>query len=98
MTTNPSDIDVSDIKPAALLAALYNRARAQGMGFFAAQPDMTEADAEAVLAKDPRGDFDYLHGRAMKVQIGEPVLDAQLYDRDNGRGAAQSVVDALRRT
>ena len=42
--------------------------------------------------------FDYLRGRVMKVEVGPgvKVLSAALYDRDNGHGAAATVVDSLR--
>ena len=40
--------------------------------------------------------FDYLKGRVMKVEINGSMLDARLYDRDNGPGAAKRVVDRLR--
>jgi hypothetical protein len=97
-------IDVSSIKPAALLAALYNASRPLGMGFLSFTPqDMGEAEAEEILkdATTRQGGggiayFDYLKGRVMKVRIGTPTLDPRLYDRDNGEGAAAEVVAGLR--
>lgn len=40
--------------------------------------------------------FDYLHGRVMKVELAGDTLDTYLYNRDNGAGAAEAIVAALR--
>lgn len=40
--------------------------------------------------------FDYLYGKVMKVEINKESLRTSLYDRDNGNGAAQRVVDSIR--
>lgn len=41
--------------------------------------------------------FDYLYGRVMKVDLSsDDGFEERLYDRDNGKGAAQKVIDALR--
>jgi hypothetical protein len=88
-------IDVSDISAAELLAALYNNSRAQGLGFLHYTPEpMTTAEAEKLIKA--RSYFDYIQGRVMKVEINGKTLDPWLYDRDNGEGAAQRVVDELR--
>lgn len=39
--------------------------------------------------------FDYLHGRVMKIDLAGDELDPWAYDRDNGQGAAQEVVNSL---
>jgi hypothetical protein len=46
---------------------------------------------------DTRGTryFDYLQGRVMKVSLEGDELDARLYDRDNGEGAAAEAISAL---
>ena len=107
-----SEIDVSDIGSAELLAGLYNAVNPSGMGVFQGRPgDMTVADANALLCGDEhetdypvnrnRSDgkpsyFDYLHGRCLKVEINGKTLRVGLYDRDYGEGAAQRVVDSIR--
>lgn len=89
-------IDVSDIPPAELLAALYNAARPRGLGHLLYDPKpMKPEEAEQFLG-EPTAYIDYLHGRVLKVWINGRTLDPILYDRDNGLGAAQRVVDALR--
>ena len=107
-----NEIDVSDIKPEDLLAALYNAVSPSGLGFLQAKlGDMTPEDALALLngdtqetdypvnrnrCKDKPAYFDYLHGRCLKVEINGETLRTALYDRDYGQGAAQKVVDSIR--
>ena len=73
---------------ATLLAALYNHAKTQGMGFLRAKMDhiMTFDEARITLMLgSPR--FDYLRGRIMKVDVSDSSPRTDLYDRDNGLGA-----------
>jgi hypothetical protein len=89
-------IDISKLDKADVLAALYNRAMPQGMGMLHFDPaPMTREQAQALL--DTRGTryFDYLQGRVMKVSLEGDELDARLYDRDNGEGAAAEAISAL---
>jgi hypothetical protein len=93
-------IDVAGIKPAALLAALYNNSIPLGMGVLHYEPGrMSEEEAERLIAEraeNGRAYFDYLKGRVMKVEVGGDALDPRLYDRDLGAGAAARVVASLR--
>lgn len=87
-----------DVDAAALLAALYNRAKPQGLGFlhYKSEP-MTTQEAQRVLDECGRFAFDYLRGRVLKVfeRDGE-IHRADLFDRDNGHGQfALGVEDAL---
>ena len=57
--------------------------------------DMTVAEAEEILNQTTY--FDYLKGRVMKVDLSsDDSFEEWLYDRDNGKGAAQRVIDSLR--
>jgi hypothetical protein len=97
-------IDIAGLDKASVLAALYNRARPQGMGFlhYTTEP-MTRDEAQAVIASGGTHlsglslHFDYLKGRVMKVDLSNDTFDPWLYDRDNGNGAAFDVVSELRR-
>jgi hypothetical protein len=42
--------------------------------------------------------FDYLHGRVMKVDLSGDSFDPWLYDRDNGEGAASRAIAKMRPT
>lgn len=95
MNTEPETIDISKLDKAAVLAALYNNSRQQGMGFMHAsgRSPMTTEQAAEELKSGTR--FDYLHGRVMKVELKGDTLDPWLYDRDNGRGAAAAALAPL---
>lgn len=86
-----TEIDISKMDKAAVLAALYNCARVQGMGILQAKSgDMPLEEARGLIQKMDY--FDYVHGRVMKVSLRGDTLRTALYDRDNGQGAAR---DAL---
>jgi hypothetical protein len=86
-------MNIKGISKAKILAALYNASRPQGMGFLQAkQGDMSEVEAQKLLDAGHTY-FDYLHGRVMKIDLsGGDELDTWLYDRDNGRGAAEDAI------
>lgn len=78
---------------AAALAALYNASKAQGRGRIHFTPgDMPLQEAEDLLNTSRCPYFDYLKGRVMKVDLALGELDAGLYDRDNGEGAAEKAL------
>jgi len=84
------------------VARLYNASRVQGMGIFMqVDGDMSvQAAAEEVNTHTHSSmhgkttSFDYLHGRTMKVWFegDSSDFDPSLYDRDNGKGAAERAV------
>lgn len=89
-----SDINISCLDKAEVLAALYNNARPQGLGFLHYTPeDMSTQEAEELL--DEQKYFDYLYGRVMKVNLTGSTFDSRLYDRDNGDGAALRAIQHL---
>lgn len=95
------EISIEGLDKAAVLAALFNGSRQQGMGFMNAggQQPMTIEKAQAVIDRC-NGDlyFDYLGGRVLKVDIGGNMLQTHLYNRDIGDGAAERIIDKLRGT
>lgn len=89
-------VDISGLDRADVLRALYAGARAQGMGLLQYEPEpMTREDAQKYV--DDWEYFDYVRGRVLKVRLDKEKseFDPQLYDRDNGLGAAQAAVDTL---
>lgn len=80
-------INISRANKAAVVAALYNASKAQGMGLlhFDPKPMSTQEAAELLQSYQY---FDYLKGRIMKIDLSGNWLDPRLYDRDNGEGAA----------
>lgn len=90
-------ISIEGLDKAAVLAALYNASRPQGMGFMKYDPNpMTVEQAREILSKQVS--FDYLMGRVMKISLDSDDLDTWGYDRDNGQGAAAKVIAELRAT
>jgi hypothetical protein len=90
-TVNIEGLDRADV-----LAALYNASRPLGMGFLSYNPKpMSRDEARSLLEGSTY--FDYLNGRVMKVDLrGVTTLESALYDRDNGPGAAERAIAALR--
>lgn len=97
-------IDIKGIYKPRLLQELYNRSHQQGLGLLDPKGavDMTIEEATSIVNlclvhpdKWPLT-FDYLNGRVMKVNISGDEMDPFGYDRDNGEGAAESVVDFIR--
>ncbi len=90
-------IDLKGVNKAAVLAALYNASKPQGMGFLHYDPKpMTKKEAKKLLKHQT--DFDYLQGRVMKVNLDGDTLNTWGYDRDNGEGAARVAIDSLLQT
>jgi len=90
-------ISMVGVDKAAVLAGLYNASKPLGMGFmhYDSTP-MTCEEAAEILSQQT--DFDYLKGRVMKVDLSGHEFDPWGYDRDNGEGAAQAIVDGIRET
>lgn len=90
-------IDLKGLDKAAVLAALYNASKPQGMGFmnYDSTP-MTVKQAGELLKRQTN--FDYLQGRVMKIDLAGDELDTWGYDRDNGEGAAKQAISALKAT
>ncbi len=89
-------MDITGLDKAEVLAALYNGSRQQGMGFMhsgGAEPMTTEQAREELKQTDH---FDYLHGRVMKICLDSDELRTALYNRDNGQGEAERIIEALK--
>jgi hypothetical protein len=87
---------ITGLNHAEVLAALYNSARVQGMGFLQADnKKMTTNEAQAILDESSDKYFDYLKGRVVKIKIAGDEIDTRLYNRDNGDGAAERIISKL---
>ena len=93
-----SKISIEGLSKPAVLAALYNASKPQGLGFMHYDPTpMTEEAAQQVIEQVGLR-YDYLKGRVMKVDISGNEFGVWGFDRDNGDGAAKHAIDALRNT
>jgi hypothetical protein len=92
-------MNIAGLKKAAVLAALYNASKPQGMGFMHYDPTpMTEKKAEMILWEGGETYFDYLKGRVMKIDLSRDEVDTWGYNRDNGPDAAEKAVAELRKS
>lgn len=97
-------VNIQGLSKAAVLAALYNVARPQGLGLLHYTPEpMTEAEATVIVTAaeaHPRPYrplfFEYLNGRVLKIDLSGDELDPWLFDRDNGQGACADAIARLR--
>lgn len=90
-------ISIRGLDKAAVLAALYNASKQQGFGLRneAGKKDLTVDEARQYVDGRDQLSFDYLRGRVMKVDITGNDLYPDLYDRDNGPGAAEAALAEL---
>lgn len=85
-------IEIKGLDKAAVLAALYNASRAQGMGVIHYDPNPMTIEEARDLLSTGQTYFDYYKGRVLKVDLSGDTLDAWLYDRDLGQGAAEIAI------
>ena len=89
-------IDISKLSKVQVLVALYNASQPLGTGLLHYDPaPMSEEEAADLLEQSTY--FDYVKGRLMKVDLSKNEFDPRLYDRDNGQGEAERVINALTR-
>lgn len=89
-------INIQGLNKSHVLRELYNNSKVQGLGIFQVKDlPMTTEEAEELLVN--QNYFDYLHGKVMKISLlGDIGFEELLYDRDNGKGKAQKIIDDLR--
>ena len=91
-----STVNIDGIDKVDLLIALHGASQPLGMGF------IQEAACGGVLNRATAEDYlkqpyvDYCEGRVVKCDLTGPEMSTGLYDRDNGAGAAERVVEGLR--
>lgn len=89
-------MDISKLNKAKVLAALYNRAKTQGLGQLQDTPEnMTQEEAQELL-NSGQTYFDYHNGRVMKIDMSTDELRTDLYNRDNGDNAAEDAIMAIK--
>ena len=88
-------IDISKKDKAEVLAALYNASHPLGFGRLLYDPNPMSIE-EARMFLQETMEFDYLKGRVMKIDLTGNLLETSLYDRDNGEGAAEKVIENVK--
>ena len=91
------EVNISGIDKKALLQALYSNAAPKGYGWCHYIPSHILPDQEmaSILEKSRR--IDYLHGRAMKIDISEDSVDTSIYNEYNGKNLAEMIIGGLRK-
>ena len=82
-------IDISNMDKADVLARLYNASHPSGLECMYLAPDQMTVEEARDILDDNEMSFDYLYGRVMAVDLSRDEFDTQLYDRENGCGAAE---------
>jgi len=86
---------IDDLDKVDVLIGLYNRAtQVPGLRKYTEMP--LSRDEVKALVDSGRTHFDYWLGRAMRINLDDD-LDTVGYNSANGDGAAEEVIDALRR-
>lgn len=89
-------INIAGLDRAAVLAALVNGSRSQGMGALQdPRRAITVAEAQQMIDRSMGLSFDYVCGRVIKCDLSGDTLDPRLYDRDLGLGAARRALAEL---
>jgi hypothetical protein len=89
-----STISIKGLDKARVLKVLYENAQVQGMGIFQVKgSELTLQECSDLLNNRTR--FDYLYGRVMKIDLSKDEFETALYNRDNGDGAAERVIEAM---
>ena len=86
-------VDITGLDKVAVLRALWSASRVAS--FLAGLPCPPFHAAAAVTAVQDY--IDYFQGRVIKMDLRGDTIDPRLYDRDNGAGAAERAVAALRK-
>lgn len=89
-------ISIEGIPKSALLAALYNGSKAQGIGRLIRPSSEMTAEMASEIIREQGLRFDYLAGTVLKVDLSGDELWTALYNRDVGEGAAEAIVEKLR--
>jgi hypothetical protein len=97
--TDSKTVDISGLDKMQVLKALWEESKTAS--FFAMMPKMappfSESEAQNVM-NSKRPYFDYLSGRVIKTDFTTDQLNPWGYDRDNGKGAMQRVVNSVKVT
>jgi hypothetical protein len=99
-------VSIRGLDKARVLMALYENAKVQGMEIIHYRPGpLPYEEAVKIVGsgvelsyQPPVGGcqyVDYLRGRVMMVDLSGDEFNPRLYDRDNGEGLAQAVVDEI---
>jgi hypothetical protein len=86
-----------DLDKALVFAALYNGAKPSGKDIREYDPEpMTCTEAKKLVLTRKR--FDYVKGRILLIIFVGDTFNQKLYNKNNGEGAAEIIIESLRLT
>ena len=91
------DFGELDLEKALVLAALYNGAKpsAKEIKKYDPQP-MTVQEAKSIIfGRFGKENFDYIKGRTLLIIFVEKTFNAKLYNKNNGDGSAETIIESL---
>ena len=93
--TDNTQVDITGINKITLLASLWSNS--SPAGFFKNMPEMAPPfNLQAAQRDVERGFIDYFCGRLIKMDLSGDTVDVFLYERDNGQGSVQQIVNNLK--
>ena len=96
VSAEDKSVSIVGLSKGAVLAALYNGAQPFNLGYLQYDPKPMDAK-KALEILDNWNVFDYLKGRALKVDLSDDkAFDPSLYDYQYGQGAAAKIINVLR--
>jgi hypothetical protein len=85
-------MNIKGLNKAEVLVELFNKAKP--LGLLAFRPyTMTLEEAKAFLSVTSY--FDYLKGRVLMISLHKEEVDTRLYNRNNGKNAAENAIAQL---
>ena len=89
-------ISLEGLDKAVVLAALYNNAkRSHGLLGLHYLPGAMGIEVAREIIKDNKI-FNYLQGKALKVDLTGDELDTREYNEYNGEGLAEKIINSIR--
>lgn len=91
-------VDIKGLDKAEVLKALWDGSHTQGYSGLFGPQELSLDDARKMIEKcNDDLYFDYVYGRVIKCNLSGDSFKSYLYNRDCGTGAAERIIDALRK-
>lgn len=92
-----SKVLFGDLEKGQVLAALYNGAKPSKKYITEYDPKpMSEIEGKKMTLKT--SNFSYIKGRLLLIIFVENTFNSKLYNKSNGNGTAEQIIESLRKT
>jgi hypothetical protein len=96
MERTHNKVSIADLEKSHTLQALFNAAKPQGLEYLHHKQRLL-SKSEAVLLLNNTCVFDYVEGRALKVNLCGDTFNSELFNKHNGEKAAEKAITTLRK-